>query len=324
MNTKHSKIKVSVATITYNHEEFIEETIKSIVEQKTSFDFELIIGEDFSTDRTRDIVKKYEMLYPSIVKPIYYEKNIGGRANFIGALKKCSGQYVAILDGDDIMLPGKLQKQYDFMEKNQDYAMCGHNVRVFENRTDKTIKFRNQAKTINKGTINTLAELGTYIANASVIYRSKFIDIELFDKLHDYAMQGDWLLHMLVARNGYVGYIDEVLSEYRIHESGVTQIPKGSVEKRKHLLEEQLSILDDAIILGASRESVDIGKTRLLGAVAIEMLKRKEYSEFKDYINQASQKKQPMAKRYKILFFLQEFPELLHWLVKALKHFKSN
>lgn len=112
---------VSVRLITYNHELWIAEAIESVVSQKTSFPFELIIAEDCSTDATRAICLEYQKKYPHIIRVIYSDSNVGLRFNSIRADQQVRGQFVALLEGDDYWVDEhKLQKQYELMLQHPD------------------------------------------------------------------------------------------------------------------------------------------------------------------------------------------------------------
>lgn len=111
--------KVTVCVITYNQEKYIRQCLQSIVDQETDFDFEVIVGDDCSTDGTRDIVREFAERYPGIVKPIYQEKNIGGGVhNFLTVHRTAVGEYVAHVDGDDYWYPTKLSFQAAFLDNN--------------------------------------------------------------------------------------------------------------------------------------------------------------------------------------------------------------
>ncbi len=111
-------IKVNVCVITYNHEEFIEKALASILNQKADFDFDIVIGDDCSSDKTKEIILKYKQRYPDLIRILFSEKNIGMRENFLRSLKACKGKYIAILEGDDYWTDEyKLQKQFDYLEK---------------------------------------------------------------------------------------------------------------------------------------------------------------------------------------------------------------
>ena len=123
MNTETPLVSVRMST--YNHEKFIAQAIEGVLMQKTNFLFELIIGEDCSTDRTREIVVDYANRYPEIIKPILHEKNVGSKLNGRACKAACRGKYIAICEGDDYWIdPLKLQKQVDFMESHPECSFC--------------------------------------------------------------------------------------------------------------------------------------------------------------------------------------------------------
>lgn len=114
---------VSILTITYNHEQFIAQALDSFLVQKTNFNFEIIIGEDCSTDNTLKIIKQYQKKHPNLIKLLPSDKNLGIEANFFRTTKACSGKYIAICDGDDYWIDdNKLQLQVDFLENNKNYG----------------------------------------------------------------------------------------------------------------------------------------------------------------------------------------------------------
>ena len=116
---------VSVRTSTYNHGKYIRECIESILMQKTDFQFEYIIGEDFSTDGTREIVFEYAEKYPDIIRVLTADRNLGMKGNGQRCIDACRGKYIAICEGDDYWTdPYKLQKQVDYMESHPECAVC--------------------------------------------------------------------------------------------------------------------------------------------------------------------------------------------------------
>lgn len=111
MEIKEKKPKVSVCVVTYNHEEYIRQCLQSIIDQETNFDFEIIVGDDCSTDGTRAIVKDFFDKYPEIIKPLFHQVNLGPTRNYFAVHGKASGEYIAHCDGDDYWLPNKLNFQ---------------------------------------------------------------------------------------------------------------------------------------------------------------------------------------------------------------------
>ena len=92
---------VSVAVITYNMECYLEQLLDSILEQTVSFEYEIVICDDCSPDRSRELIQSYEKRFPDIVHPIYCGENAGGSKNMFRVMEKCRGKYIAILEGDD-------------------------------------------------------------------------------------------------------------------------------------------------------------------------------------------------------------------------------
>ena len=125
--TAHLEPLVSVWMITYNQEAYLAQAIDSVLMQETDFPFEIVIGEDCSTDRTRDICLKYQHQHPGRVRLVLHEKNVGLVCNFWETLQQCRGKYVAQLEGDDYWSDTKkLQKQVALLEAHPGYSFCYH------------------------------------------------------------------------------------------------------------------------------------------------------------------------------------------------------
>lgn len=119
------KCKVSVIVITYNQENYIRHTLESIVNQKTDFDYEVLVGEDKSPDNTAKIIMEYAEKYPDKIVPFIREKNFGMVANEIDLLSRANGEYYAFLEGDDYWIDEhKLQKQVDYLDSHPECSAC--------------------------------------------------------------------------------------------------------------------------------------------------------------------------------------------------------
>jgi glycosyltransferase involved in cell wall biosynthesis len=212
-------VKVSVAIITYNHENFIAQAIESILMQVVNFDYEIIIGEDYSTDKTRNIVIEYQNRFPHRIKPLLHDKNMGLMRNCIQTIEACCGQYIALCEGDDYWTsPHKLQKQVDFLENHPEYAMCFHNaISICEHGSKEPQTFC----PVDQKKIATLEDLivGNFIPTCSVMFRRG-----LFNGFPNWCYSlriGDWPLHIFNAQHGKIKYINEIMGVYRIHSGGV-------------------------------------------------------------------------------------------------------
>lgn len=124
--------KVSVCVITYNHARYLAECLQGILDQKTDFPFEVIVGDDCSTDGTQDILRDFAARYPDIIRPIYQPVNTGGTQNYLDVHAAAQGDLVAHLDGDDLMFQGKLARQYEEFKKDQQLSVCWHAMDRFD------------------------------------------------------------------------------------------------------------------------------------------------------------------------------------------------
>lgn len=124
-------VRVSVAIIAYNVEDYIGEAIESILNQRVDFRVEIVIGEDCSTDRTSEIINQYQKEYPLLIRVLENEQNLGLTPNSVATQNACQGQYIALCDGDDYWTDqNKLQRQIDFLEANAEYSATGHQSHV--------------------------------------------------------------------------------------------------------------------------------------------------------------------------------------------------
>lgn len=139
------EVEVSVILITYNQENYIRKALDSILQQKTSFEYEIIIGDDCSTDTTPIIIKEYIRQYGSKIKAVFRKKNIGATRNSAGITSKAKGKYLAFLEGDDYWCDEqKLQIQYDFLEKHLEYCACGHQCIVVDEMEQPIVEKNNK------------------------------------------------------------------------------------------------------------------------------------------------------------------------------------
>ncbi len=213
---------VDVNLVTYNHDKFISKAIESVLEQKTDFEYRLIVGDDCSTDATQSIIRNYALQYPERIQLLIAPEHRGiQHKDRVGmqVLRLSTAKYVALLDGDDYWTdPHKLQKQIDFLETNIDFAVCFHNVKV--SYDDHSREPWNYCPPDQKE-ISTLEDLldRNFIATSSAVFRR-----ECLGELPDWFLKiksGDWLIYILSALNGKLGYLNEVMSVYRIHHAGL-------------------------------------------------------------------------------------------------------
>jgi glycosyltransferase involved in cell wall biosynthesis len=211
---------VSVFMLTYNQEEFIAGTIESVLMQRTNFDFQLVIGDDASTDSTSEICREFQKEYGERIKLLINDKNLGLIGNFIKTYEECDGKYVAILDGDDYWTDlYKLQKQADFLENNSEYSV------VFTGFKKLFINGKMISKDYSNISLTTGFEdmiKKNYICSATVMFRNKKHTKDYPEWLHRFPY-GDWPLYLWVTRNGEkIGFLTEETAVYRM-EIGVSE-----------------------------------------------------------------------------------------------------
>lgn len=209
--------KVSVSLITYNHEKYIAHAIESVVCQKTDFPFELVIGEDCSTDKTRQIVELYARRFPELIRVADRPKNLGLVRNAIQTISDCRGEYIALLEGDDYWVDDcKLQKQSDFLDRNNDCAFCFTNAEKFIEGTERRSKSI-QKELPEKFDIDYFFKQSVDIPNNTKMFRASVHPIR-FNEWYFSTIQWDWVLHILHATKGKIGYLNFIGLDYRRHE----------------------------------------------------------------------------------------------------------
>jgi glycosyltransferase involved in cell wall biosynthesis len=249
-------VDISICMITYNHQQFIEEAISSVLCQKTKYSFELIIGEDCSTDNTRTICEKYAKQYPDKIKLLPSEKNYGVAPNFKRTLEACTGRYIAICEGDDYWInEEKLQIQVAFMDENLSYVICAGRSKYLDYKGKiREIDCRINKKQSDFTTSDYLLKMS--FETATILYRNcpDFTLPQLFTE----AFSADQLLVLLLTKNGgKIKYLDTNLATYRYHKGGITK--KTS---QKVIVDRLFSLLDnfDAITNGQFKKYIELRK----------------------------------------------------------------
>lgn len=235
-------MKVAIWMVTYNHAQFIEEAIISVVNQQTNFPFKLFIGDDCSKDSTSKICNTLQKQFPDKIDVVSHKNNLGPIKNALTVYKRVfesGASFIAMCEGDDYWLDEyKLQKQVDFLEKNLQYSFCFHDV--LDLLGNGNFGITSYCSTLKKQhfTINDIANF-VNIPTLSVVFRNTYITIP-----PDFKMLpiGDWPLFMLLAEKGDAYFIKEIMGVYRKHEGGINAL-KGAVEQNKNKIKAIESVL---------------------------------------------------------------------------------
>ncbi len=127
--------KVTVFLSTYNQVKYIRKALDSIFMQETSFPYEVVVADDFSTDGTRDVILEYQTRYPDILVPYFTPENLGNCRKTVNCFEKglFRGEYVSLLEGDDYWLEtDRLQVLVDFLEEHPEYAFVSYKEHVVD------------------------------------------------------------------------------------------------------------------------------------------------------------------------------------------------
>lgn len=227
-------VEVSIICCAYNQEEYIEKTLKSFLDQKTNFKYEVLIHDDASTDNTAQIIKKYENEYPNIIKAVYQKENQYSKNN--GVIyeiqnKRVRGKYVALCEGDDYWTDkNKLQKQYDVLESYPEINICTHAATV---RYASSGKKKSTIEPSKKDRIFSVEEViaggGGFVATNSIFIRaSTYLNPPMFRKKNRF----DYTLQIAGSLKGGMYYLKDNMSVYRLgSKASVTQAFNKDREK---------------------------------------------------------------------------------------------
>lgn len=224
--------KVSVAMISYNHEKFITQAVESVVMQQTNFEYEVVIGEDCSTDNTRKILLDLQKKHPDRIKLLLHEQNLGQNGNLKQTLRACRGQYLAILEGDDYWIsPDKLQKQVDALDQNPDWSICTHRITVFFEDGSQPSYL---APRFDPKPVSTLDDLSrsSFVGTSAAVYRK--IPIDHYPEWIFEVTISDYALPLFYTQHGKIGFIDEVMCAYRKNTDSMWY-PMDSLTQRTEL-----------------------------------------------------------------------------------------
>lgn len=214
--------------MTYNHEQYIAKALEGCLMQETTFKFEVVIGDDFSTDNTLEICYDYQKRYPDIIRVLerplngaydLKRKEIGRAYNYINTIENCRGQYIALLDGDDFWIsPSKLQIQYDFLTHNPEYALCGTLFNsVYPDKKEKAEQTEEIIYPLFEDILfrNPFGTLTVVMRKSCFAFPDWIVNLPYFD----------WPLFALISSRNKTAILPQITANYRRHHDGyLTQL----------------------------------------------------------------------------------------------------
>lgn len=207
-NLGEDNIMVSVCVLTYNHSQYIRQSLDGILMQQVNFKIEVLIHDDASNDGTEGIIKEYADKYPDIIKPLYEKENQwlkGRRGSAVFNFPRSVGKYIALCEGDDYWTdPAKLQKQVDFLDNNLEYSACQHHRMVlYPNGKCK------------------VENLNEHIFTQCFLFRNILDEYYLNSTERAQTFNGDTFLEFYIKSTGKLHYLDFVGAVYRYSGEGI-------------------------------------------------------------------------------------------------------
>lgn len=239
---------ISIAIITYNQDQFIAESIESVLKQELNLDYELLISDDASTDGTINILKSYKTKYPDKIRLILNKTNLGPSENFHHLILQCKGEFIFLLEGDDFWTSSeKIQKQYQFLIENPSYLACTHRHKIVdENGNILVDEYTGPGKSnLGEYTLNDFENYRYCGFFGTMAFRNIFLKkpekLIPLKYLHNFIV--DISLNLIIVLNGPIFILNENMAAHRI------LIKKGgtnfkSTIRRKNQVKNRLLYLD--------------------------------------------------------------------------------
>lgn len=209
-----NKLRITVCVTTYNQASYIGRCLHSVLDQRVDADLEILVGDDCSVDGTSDIISTIAAEHPGRLVHIRHSPRVGASGNTQRLLKRATGNYIAKLDGDDYWLPGKLQRQMQFLADNPEHVAVytnaftvtkdGRPIGIFNSVGDRTFN------------LSQLLRRGNFLNNSSMMLRAEL-------KRPWLALEGpllDYRVHLLHAQQGLLGHIGQPFVAYRVASKG--------------------------------------------------------------------------------------------------------
>lgn len=222
-STPSPKVVASVWCITFNHRDFVEDAIRGVLSQETSFPIELIIHDDASTDGTQEVIKKYQQQYPNIIKPILQDENQLSQGKwfvFEYIYPRSSGDFIAWCEGDDYWIStDKLESQVKYMIRNSGVTLTFHKAQIVNRRKKKvgeTITFTPFKK----------FDTETILKNWFISTQTMVLDIRVCEGMQHHfvgVINGDWAFQLAASFHGDVVYLPNLNAAYRKHANSLSR-----------------------------------------------------------------------------------------------------
>lgn len=228
-----SKPLVSIALITYKHEKYIHETMKGILMQEGIEEFEIVVGDDKSPDRTKEILEEYAEKYKNL-RFLERPSNVGMHQNWLDTIRGCNGKYIALIEGDDVWTdPQKLKKQVEIMEADETLSVCFTDAEVINEMEDGLeydtyLKHQEIDQDKTRFTATDLCQQNFISTVTSLLRNSDNWNVSASYFKSPFV---DWLIMMHCGLQGDLFKLSDVTSAYRVHPTGAFGYSEYEVRK---------------------------------------------------------------------------------------------
>ena len=242
-----NKVIVSIVCTNYNKGDWLRMAIDSFLAQKTSFEFEIILIDDKSTDHSVDIMKEYAAKYPGKIRALFNSKNLGITKTWKKVCKEVSGKYIARCDGDDYWIDNlKLQKQVDLLDASEDARWCSTDYAVID-----TVGKVLQTNAIESGAYSRPTSYEEMLATKGMTMASTWLVdtklmLEVNEELDSQAVDDTFNIQLDLFRKTKLAYLPDATVVYRFNEGSDSKpLDIEAAQKRdERLLETQIEYLE--------------------------------------------------------------------------------
>jgi len=205
---------VSVLMLVYNHRESLAQAIESVLAQETGFPIELLIGEDHSTDGSREIAIRYQQEHPGTIRVLTAARNVGAYQNYMRLLDAARGEFVAHIDGDDYWLLGKLTKQVALLREHREIIAVYGNAHVLGQDGALIGRFNNVGD--ERLDLGAVLRRGNFLCMSTMVFRAS--QSPLIRAIGGVFI--DYQMHLTHAQHGDLIHLAEPLAVYRLQSTG--------------------------------------------------------------------------------------------------------
>ncbi|WP_186102220.1 glycosyltransferase family 2 protein [Burkholderia gladioli] len=276
---------ISVVVLCYNLERYIGPCLDSILSQRVGVPFEIVIGDDGSSDGSPGVIEAFRARHPDVIRVAAHTRNVGYSRNLADTLALARGNYIATVDGDDMMLPGKLARQLEVLETQPEFGMVAHRMRIVDAVSGAPVAFALARVKPPVFDAEFLIEHGPFFLNSSVMFRAALrrrhpVDLDL-------KVVADVANLVQCLHGSRAAYLDQELGVYRVNPKGFTSTVILNPERHATNIEDLMRTCNLAEALGMKREVVDRGRAGVLLRSAILYLESGLYEQFEHCISRS-------------------------------------